>query len=84
MDGKRVWHLEHFKCHECKQQIGEAGFHDHKENIYCAECYQNLFLPVCLVCKIHVDGVVMNGKFHQKCFKCSVSLIFVKFFLSEH
>ena len=73
MDGNRVWHLEHFKCSECKQQIGDSGFHEKDDKIYCLECYQNLFLPVCPVCKTHVHGVVMNGKFHQKCFKCTVS-----------
>uniref|UniRef100_A0A7M5XP73 LIM zinc-binding domain-containing protein n=2 Tax=Clytia hemisphaerica TaxID=252671 RepID=A0A7M5XP73_9CNID len=72
MENKRVWHLEHFKCSECKQLIDtETGFHDHQEQIYCTGCYQRLFLPVCPVCKTYVHGIVMNGKFHQKCFKCA-------------
>ena len=73
MEGNRCWHLEHFKCFECKQVIGDGGYHESEDNIYCIDCYQRKYLPVCPVCKLHVEGVVANGKFHQKCFKCAVS-----------
>jgi len=69
MEGTRAWHLEHFKCCECKKLIDSTGFHDKDEKIYCTDCFGRLFLPVCPVCKTYVDGVLMNGKFHQKCFK---------------
>jgi len=75
MEGTRAWHLEHFKCCECKKLIDSTGFHDKDEKIYCTDCFGRLFLPVCPVCKTYVDGVLMNGKFHQKCFKCAVSTI---------
>ena len=73
MEGHRIWHLEHFKCCECKKPIGENGFHEHDEKIYCTADYKKLFLPKCPECKDYVTDFVVNKKWHPNCFRCAVS-----------
>lgn len=54
----KLWHLSHFVCAHCKQELGTAIFYERDGQPYCVQDYQNLFLPKCADC----GGVILEVK----------------------
>ena len=72
--GDKNYHVEHFLCSQCKEQLVGKLYYDHDEKYYCEDDYNSLFCPKCEKCaqpikdKAYYD---INGKkFHNSCFTC--------------
>ncbi|PSN56490.1 hypothetical protein C0J52_08446 [Blattella germanica] len=73
---EREWHEDHFVCSSCGKKLAGANFFEKDGAPYCQSDYNNLFAPKCNYCKRPItDAAIMalGEKYHQECFKCSVS-----------
>lgn len=80
---KSHFHVEHMHCSKCDRKIQDENTYEKENNIYCTDCYENLFCPVCFKCnqtisvgkailqiddkKWHVDCLICNGCSIQLC-----------------
>ncbi|KAI6196347.1 hypothetical protein M3Y94_01098200 [Aphelenchoides besseyi] len=68
-----VFHLRHFKCCTCQQEISDQFHVLDRDRVSCVSCYVNHFAPRCSSCfKGILDDCVRasDRHFHSKCFKC--------------
>lgn len=66
------WHLDCFKCSECKRQLSSTYFARDK-TLYCRKDYTAKFRSTCHACEQNITGPVMvvaDHKFHTECFSC--------------
>lgn len=54
----RTWHVEHFCCANCEEELGTRNFYERDSMAYCEKCYHHLFAPRCAYC---------NGAIIDKC-----------------
>ncbi|CAG0897898.1 unnamed protein product [Darwinula stevensoni] len=54
----KTWHVEHFTCAHCNQELGAKTFFERDGLPYCEPDYHNLFSPRCAYC---------NGPILDKC-----------------
>ena len=47
----KIWHLEHFCCQSCREELGTRSFFERDEMPYCEPCYHQLFAPTCEKCQ---------------------------------
>lgn len=69
----KTYHVECFICGSCHKPIGTSNFYEHKSDVLCEPCYQNICCPKCAVCtKPILDRCVqaLNKKYHVECFVC--------------
>lgn len=45
------FHLFHFKCSICETALVDKLFQEKDNNLYCTECYNKKFSPVCEFCR---------------------------------
>lgn len=51
------WHPEEFNCARCHSSLGERGFVEEKNQVYCVRCYEQFFAPTCASCHQKILGV---------------------------
>ncbi|CAG7817040.1 unnamed protein product [Allacma fusca] len=69
-----MWHPEHFCCANCHRELRPPYFLEHDGEPYCKACHQQLFLPPCAACGLHIPDKYINamGKvWHPECFVCT-------------
>lgn len=73
----RCWHMQHFACFECDQQLGGQRYVMKEDKPYCCLCFERCFSEFCDTCfkQIGVDqGQMTHGGQHwhanEQCFKC--------------
>lgn len=73
----RCWHMKHFACFECDQQLGGQRYVMKDDKPYCCQCFERCFSEFCDTCckQIGVDqGQMTHGGQHwhanEHCFKC--------------
>ena len=47
----KIWHLEHFCCQSCREELGTRSFFERDEMPFCEPCYHQLFAPTCEKCQ---------------------------------
>merc|ERR1712038_1951851 len=74
----RQWHEKCFVCCTCKNPIGTKSFIPKEHDIYCANCYGELFSKRCTSCAKPITGIggtrfiSFEGRhWHNDCFICS-------------
>jgi len=70
----RVWHPEHFMCHECKEPFAGSSFFEHGGKPFCELHYLQLYGKVCHKCNkpISNNGIAAFGyHYHEEHFVCS-------------
>ncbi|XP_017484834.1 PREDICTED: four and a half LIM domains protein 2-like, partial [Rhagoletis zephyria] len=77
---ERHWHESCFVCRECKKSLLQQPFGSKHEQIYCGDCYDNLFGTRCDACsEVFKPGqrkLEYKGKqWHETCFLCSKCLV---------
>ena len=68
------YHLDCFRCNQCKQIINDQNVSVMNSKCYCDQCYQKYFAPQCDKCL----KTILNEKFtsfkgksyHSDCFRC--------------
>lgn len=73
------WHEDHFVCGGCKTKLIGTKFMEIENAPYCQKCYTEKFADKCKACgkPIVTQAVIaLDAKWHQLCFKCSVSCSF--------
>ncbi|XP_008194630.1 transforming growth factor beta-1-induced transcript 1 protein isoform X2 [Tribolium castaneum] len=86
----KVYHPEHFTCHECKAPITGSKFQEKDNEPYCDKCYADKFLTRCKACGDPItDKVVtaMGADWHEDhfvCGGCKAKLIGTKFMEIEN
>ncbi|KAL8609915.1 hypothetical protein ACOMHN_016390 [Nucella lapillus] len=71
------WHMHHFCCMECDQQLGGQRYIMRDGRPYCCGCFEHLFAEFCDTCGEHI-GVDQGQMTHEgqhwhatpTCFKC--------------
>lgn len=74
------WHEEHFVCTICKKSLAGSSFLEKDGQPYCTTDYYNIFADRCAACKQPITQqaiIALDGKWHQSCFICYVSLNFL-------
>lgn len=73
----RCWHMQHFACFECDQQLGGQRYVMKDDKPYCCCCFERCFSEFCDTCgeQIGVDqGQMTHAGQHwhatEQCFKC--------------
>ncbi|GFU29598.1 four and a half LIM domains protein 1 [Nephila pilipes] len=71
----RTFHINCFKCADCKEVIGTGTFIPHGDLIYCKGCHVRNFGVRCFKCHYAItddQGVTYNKQpYHADCFTCS-------------
>ncbi|CAG0895762.1 unnamed protein product [Cyprideis torosa] len=74
----RAWHMQHFACFECEQNLGGQRYIMREGKPYCLQCFDGMFAEFCDTCGeiIGVDqGQMSHGGQHWHatvdCFCCS-------------
>lgn len=74
----RCWHMKHFSCFDCDQQLGGQRYVMKEEMPYCCDCFERRFAEFCVTCgaQIGVDqGQMTHGGQHwhatEECFRCA-------------
>ncbi|KAI7694938.1 Four and a half LIM domains protein 3 [Sarcoptes scabiei] len=70
----KQWHEHCFCCRKCLKPIGTRAFRAKKDDIYCNECYDEIFSTRCIKCSeiVTSNGVVFRDEpWHIECFKCN-------------
>ncbi|XP_030076956.1 leupaxin isoform X2 [Microcaecilia unicolor] len=70
----KTWHVEHFTCTHCGEEIGTQQFFERNGLAYCKRDYQDLFSPPCAYCAAPVlDKVLtaMDKTWHPEHFFCA-------------
>ncbi|XP_017291243.1 PDZ and LIM domain protein 5b isoform X2 [Kryptolebias marmoratus] len=68
------WHPEEFNCSHCHSSLGERGFVEENNQVYCVRCYEQFFAPTCASCQQKILGEIMNAlkqTWHVSCFVCA-------------
>lgn len=68
------WHEDHFICHQCNSKLIGTEFMETEGVPYCQKCYFEKHAPRCKACSTPISDkavVALDGKWHEKCFKCS-------------
>ncbi|XP_025106319.1 prickle planar cell polarity protein 3-A-like isoform X3 [Pomacea canaliculata] len=71
------WHMQHFCCMECDQQLGGQRYIMRDGRPYCCGCFEHMFAEFCDTCGEHI-GVDQGQMTHEgqhwhatpACFKC--------------
>ncbi|XP_070193391.1 protein prickle-like [Littorina saxatilis] len=71
------WHMHHFCCMECEEQLGGQRYIMRDGRPYCCVCFEHLFAEFCDTCGEHI-GVDQGQMTHEgqhwhatpTCFKC--------------
>nr|XP_046919388.1 calponin homology and LIM domain-containing protein-like [Dermatophagoides farinae] len=69
----KLYHDSCFCCKKCQTPIGTKTFLQKNDDIYCSECYKNVFATRCIkCCEIIInDGIVYRDEpWHASCFRC--------------
>ncbi|XP_075676157.1 four and a half LIM domains protein 2-like isoform X2 [Dermatophagoides pteronyssinus] len=69
----KLYHDSCFCCKKCQIPIGTKTFLQKNNNIYCSECYKNVFATRCIkCCEIIInDGIQYRDEpWHASCFRC--------------
>ncbi|XP_065325092.1 uncharacterized protein LOC135931740 isoform X4 [Gordionus sp. m RMFG-2023] len=67
------WHPEHFRCSQCKREIGTQNFFEYKGLPFCESDYHELFSPRCAACKkpiLEKCVTALDRTWHPEHFKC--------------
>ncbi|XP_050408909.1 leupaxin isoform X1 [Patella vulgata] len=70
----KIWHIEHFTCAHCNEELGTMNFYERDGLAYCETDYHNLFAPRCGYCNGPiVDKCVtaLNSTWHPEHFFCA-------------
>ncbi|XP_017262606.1 leupaxin [Kryptolebias marmoratus] len=70
----KVWHLEHFVCVVCKEELSKTGFFEREGQPYCDKDYHHLFSPKCAYCKgpiLHNILTALDKTWHPEHFFCT-------------
>ncbi|GAB6023187.1 hypothetical protein CHUAL_014211 [Chamberlinius hualienensis] len=70
----KYFHVDCFKCKECKCSLAQGGFFAKDGEYFCTNDYQKLFGEKCPICGDYVEGEVVStlgNTYHQKCFSCA-------------
>ena len=74
----RCWHMKHFSCFDCDQQLGGERYVMKDDMPYCCDCFERRFAEFCVTCggQIGVDqGQMTHGGQHwhatEECFRCA-------------
>ncbi|ESO97385.1 hypothetical protein LOTGIDRAFT_187724 [Lottia gigantea] len=70
----KIWHIEHFTCAHCNNELGTQNFYERDSAAYCETDYHNLFAPRCGYCNGPiVDKCVtaLNSTWHPEHFFCA-------------
>lgn len=72
------WHLKHFCCFECDDQLGGKSYVAKNSHPYCLPCHEKLFAKVCNTCKQKIAAGAQRVSYeelhwhaHEDCFHCS-------------
>ncbi|KAH8389936.1 hypothetical protein KR200_004337 [Drosophila serrata] len=73
----RTWHMKHFACQECEQQLGGQRYIMREGKPYCLACFDTMFAEYCDYCG-EVIGVDQGQMSHDgqhwhatdQCFSC--------------
>ncbi|XP_037944175.1 protein espinas-like [Teleopsis dalmanni] len=73
----RTWHMKHFACLECEQQLGGQRYIMREGKPYCLSCFDSMFAEYCDYCG-EVIGVDQGQMSHDgqhwhatdQCFSC--------------
>ena len=69
----RNYHLEHFVCIVCNEQLGGKTYFEENNEFYCDTHYHNKFSETCSNCLNSIKGeyVIFNDKpYHSNCLVC--------------
>ncbi|XP_077983334.1 prickle planar cell polarity protein 3-like isoform X3 [Glandiceps talaboti] len=89
----RSWHMKHFSCFECDEQLGGKRYIMREGRPYCCRCFESMFAQYCDGCgePIGVDQGQMTHEgqhWHatDKCFSCNTcgKSLLGKPFLPKH
>ncbi|XP_013404765.1 prickle-like protein 2 isoform X2 [Lingula anatina] len=89
----RSWHMKHFCCFECDQQLGGQRYIMREGRPYCCTCFERMFAEYCDTCGDHIavdQGQMTHDGQHwhatDRCFKCFTcnSPLLGKPFLPKH
>lgn len=59
----KIWHVEHFCCYSCQEELGTRSFFERDEMPYCEPCYHKLFAPLCENCNEPILDVSLTAAF---------------------
>jgi transcription elongation factor Elf1 len=52
------YHPSHFTCFSCQKELADTELLEKNDNLYCYECHNNQFSPVCEFCNETVKKVL--------------------------
>jgi hypothetical protein len=70
----KIWHVQHFVCAYCKNQLGTNVFYEREGLPYCEADYQALFLPKCAHCHCTIVEkcvIAFGQSWHPEHFRCA-------------
>lgn len=70
------WHEDHFLCKDCKCKLIGTQFMEIEGVPYCQKCYLSKHASRCKGCSKPIADkaiIALDAKWHQMCFRCSVS-----------
>lgn len=72
----KTWCPDHFVCSTdtCRKPLIDMGFVEEQGSLYCENCYEQYFAPICGKCDKRVKGDCLNAvgkQFHPECFCCA-------------
>ena len=73
----RSWHMKHFCCYECDEQLGGQRYIMRDGRPFCCKCFEQMYAEYCEMCKQHI-GVDQGQMTHEgqhwhatgSCFAC--------------
>jgi len=78
----RAWHVKHFCCFSCDQELGGHRYMFKENQPYCLECYKTNFARTCQTCSGKIEADV-NRISHQDLHWHATSECFFLFWLQE-
>ena len=63
-----------FKCDQCFQDFPNDIYFEAENKLYCKECFDCLYSPICAGCNLPITGkykIAMGKKWHAECLVCS-------------
>ncbi|EFA83534.1 paxillin [Heterostelium album PN500] len=73
----KLFHPEHFQCHNCQNPIGTKNFYEQEGIPHCEKCYQELFCARCAHCDDAITDrciTALGKKWHVHHFVCTQCL----------
>jgi len=70
----QTYHDTCFRCDQCFQEFPDNVYFDFEDKIYCEDCFNLLYSPICAGCGVILEDVfkiAMGKKWHTECLICS-------------